>query len=132
MKTSQLHINQLPAATYEWYLDYLEAIDTRNVEKYATFLANDCEMQTNNFPVVAGKTAIIEGLTQYWQSFASVEHDLLNIYGTDNAFMLEALNHYLRHDGKSVTLRAVAMTDRDSSGLVTSVRLYTDTSQLFS
>jgi hypothetical protein len=35
-------------------------------------------------------------------------------------------------DGRRVTLRAVAFTDRNSEGEVSSVRLYSDTSPLFS
>lgn len=49
------------------------------------------------------------------------------MYGTDSAFVLEALNHYVRLDGRKVTLRAVAFTDRDAAGHVTSVRVYTNT-----
>ena len=30
----------------------------------------------------------------------------------------EALNHYERHDGKQVTVRAVAFTDKNEDGLV--------------
>jgi hypothetical protein len=47
----------------------------------------------------------LEGLSWYWVTFGSLEHDLLNIYGTDSAFMLEALNHYTRLDGNRVTLQ---------------------------
>ena len=46
--------------------------------------------------------------------------------GDDRRFALEALNHYRRLDGGTVTLRAVAFTDRDEAGFVASVRLYTD------
>ena len=88
-------------------------------------------MQQNNAAPVQGKAAILAGLSQYWQTFGTLEHDLLNIYGTDTAFMLEALNYYTRKDGKPVTLRAVALTDRNSDGLVTSFRFYTDTAPLF-
>lgn len=132
MKTDQLRINQLSPSAYIWYLRYLTAIDSRNIESYASFLAESCTMSMNNYPEIIGKAAIIEELSQYWKSFASLEHDLLNIYGMDSALMLEAFNHYTRHDGMQVTLRAIALTDRDKSGLVTSVRLYTDTSPLFS
>ncbi len=88
-------------------------------------------MQMNNADPVKGRDAILAGLSEYWKSFASVEHDLRNLYGTDQSFVLEALNHDQRHDGKQVTLRAVAFTDRDEDGLVTSVRLDTDTAPLF-
>ena len=132
MRTHQLRINQLSPETYQWYLTYLEAIDTRSVDAYSRFLAEDCVMQSNNNPPVPGKAAIVQFLADYWKTFASLEHDLLNIYGSDSCFVLEALNHYTRSDREAVTLRAVAFTDRSPIGLVTSVRFYTDTTELFS
>lgn len=131
MITKNLRINQLSPAGYDWYLAYLSAMDRRDVAAYAGFLADSCELRFNGAPPTVGRGAIREMLSGYWQSFAGIEHDLLNIYGTDAHFMLEAANHYERHDGKRVTLAAVALTDRDDRGLVTSVRLYTDTTPLF-
>lgn len=106
-------------------------MDTKNVEQYSTFLADGCVMQFNNNDPVEDKAVIVKFLSDYWATFDSIEHDLLNIYGTDLSFVLEALNHYKSNDGKNVTLRAVAFTDRNEAGLVTSVRLYTDTTPLF-
>ena len=131
MKTDKLRINQLSEQAYNWYLSYLQALDAKNVEAYGAFLADDCMMQQNNADPVKGKAAILAGLAQYWNTFGSLEHDLLNIYGTNSAFMLEALNDYTRKDGKPVTLRAVALTDRNEAGKVISFRFYTDTSPLF-
>ena len=73
----------------------------------------------------------MQGLAAYWQSFGTLEHDLLAILGSDRAFALEALNHYTTHDGRAVSLRAVAMTDRNEDGQAVAVRLYSDTSPLF-
>jgi len=131
VRTDKLRINQLSPETYEWYLAYLQAIDTKNVEVYGTFLADGCVMKSNNNPPVQGKAAILQGLSDYWSTFDSLTHDLLNIYGTDTSFVLEALNHYQRNDGKVITVPAVAITDRDETGLVSSIRLYTDTTPLF-
>ena len=131
MKTSNLNINHLSSAGYAWYLDYLDALDAKDIERYGSFLADNCTMQINNAEVMTGKAVILGALSQYWQSFGRLEHDLLNLYGTDTVFMLEALNHYERLDGQAVTLRAVALTDRNVAGEVTSVRLYSDTSVLF-
>ncbi|MGL5871829.1 MAG: nuclear transport factor 2 family protein [Xenococcaceae cyanobacterium] len=131
MKTDRLRINQLSPDTYKWYLSYLKAIDTGDVDAYSHFLAENCVMQSNNNPPVRGKEAIVQFLADYWKTFVSLEHDLLNIYGSDRYFVLEALNHYKRHDSKTVTIKAVAFTDRDETGLVTSVRFYTDTTELF-
>lgn len=131
MRTDNLRINQLPRETYEWYLKYLEALDSLNIEAYGKFLAQDCSVQSNNNPPVEGKQVVMQGLAAYWETFASLEHDLLNIYGSDSSFVLEALNHYKRTDGQLVTIKAVAFTDRNKEGLVTSVRFYTDTTPVF-
>ncbi|GAB4496540.1 MAG: nuclear transport factor 2 family protein [Saprospiraceae bacterium] len=131
MKTSNLRINQLSATTYERYLAYLHAIDNKDIEAYGRFLAEDVTMQFNNDTPRSGKTEILQGLTYYWQSFGEVEHDLNNIYGSNQNWVLEALNHYVRHDGKKVTIHAVAFTDLDENGLVKSVRIYQDVSPVF-
>ena len=131
MRTNKLRINQLSPLAYKWYLDYLQAVDGKNLEVYSAFLAEDCLMQSNNNSPLRGKTAIRQFLSDYWRAFKSLEHDLLNIYGSDSSFVLEALNYYKRNDGKVVTLRAVAFTDRNHEGLATSIRFYTDTTPLF-
>lgn len=131
MRTDNLRINQLSPETKEWYLKYLFALDSLDIEAYGKFLAPDCSVQSNNNPPMKGKQVVMQGLATYWKTFASLEHDLLNIYGSDSSFVLEALNHYERNDGQLVTIRAVAFTDRNEEGLVISVRFYTDTTPVF-
>ena len=131
MITTNLRTNQLSNTGYDAYLTYLSVLDAKDIDGYAEFLANDVSIQFGNAPAVEGKKAVVEMLGGYWQSFKSIEHDLLNIYGTDETYVLEALNHYERHDGKQVTVRAVAFTDKNEDGLVKSVRIFGDTSPLF-
>jgi len=131
MRLDRLTHNSLSPAAFDWYQRYLVAVDAKDLAGYAAFLAEGVTLQMNDAPPVNGKAAVLAGLAAYWPSFGTLEHDLLRIYGTDTAFVLEAENHYVRHDGRPVTLRAVAFTDRDASGLATSIRLYTDTSRLF-
>lgn len=132
MKTENLRINQLSANVYERYLAYLTAMDNKDVEGYGQFLADDVEMFFNNDSFGQGKKTILQGLSNYWQSFKAIEHDLTNIYGSDSNYVLEALNHYVRHDGKKATVKAVAFTDLNEKGKVKSVRLYMDTAPVFS
>ena len=131
MKTQNLKTNQLSSHAYSSYLSYLEAMDNKDVKTYGKFLADDVEMWFNNQLFGQGKTAILKGLEEYWQSFVSIEHDLTNIYGTDRNYVLEALNHYKRNDGKNATVKAVAFTDLNTEGKVRSVRLYMDMSPVF-
>ena len=131
MKTDTVRINQLSDDGYAWYLDYLSVLDSKDIDAYAQRLATDVELVMNNNDPIVGRDAVAAGLGAYWQSFGALEHELINLYGTDHAFVLEALNHYTTHDGRQVSLRAVAFTDRNDDGEVTSVRLYTDTTPLF-
>lgn len=62
MKTENLRINQLSPETYEWYLKYLEALDTLDIEAYGKFLAQDCSVQSNNTPPMEGKEVVMQGL----------------------------------------------------------------------
>ena len=131
MRTENLRINELSDDAYSWYVEYLTALDAKDIDAYAAFLAEDVELVQNNMDPVKGRDAVHAGLSEYWQSFGELEHDLLNIYGSDRNFVLEALNHYSKLDGEPVTLRAVAFTDRNDQGLASSVRLFADASPLF-
>lgn len=44
MKTNNLRINQLSPKAYKWYLKYLEALDSLDIEAYGKFLAQDCSV----------------------------------------------------------------------------------------
>lgn len=131
MITANLRVNQLSAAAYKNYLAYLNAIDNKDINAYGKFLADDIAVQFNNDEPMRGKETVLQGLGYYWQSFGSVEHDLTNIYGTDTSYVLEADNHYIRKDGTTATIKAVAFTDLNDQGLVKSVRVYQDVSPVF-
>jgi ketosteroid isomerase-like protein len=128
---NQLKINQLSEEGFEWYLQYLRAVDETDAEKFGAFLAEDCEFQFGNQTKVNGKTAIVEGLKQFWKTYDGEEHVLQNILGNDRCFALEALNIYQRKDGKKVTCPAVAITERNDAGLVTSFRVFIDIAPLY-
>ena len=131
MILENLRTNQLTAAGWSWYRRYLAAIDESDLDTYLANLADDATLQFNNDAPIAGKAAIKAMLAGYWKSFRAVEHEPLNICGDDHRFVLEALNHYTRHDGKKVTTRAAAFTDRNTQGQVTSARIYADASPVF-
>jgi hypothetical protein len=88
---------------------------------------------------MVGIDTVATGLGAFWGSVTGMGyrlvHEPLNIYGDDNLFVLEALNHYLRDadgaDGRPITVRATAWTDRNRDGQVQSVRRHQDMSPLY-
>ena len=132
---TSLRINQLGEDAWAAYSDYLEVLDRYDVDAFATFLADDVRVQFNNDEPMAGKEIAVQGLGGFWASIRdlgySLTHEPVNIYGDDHHYVLEALNHYDRDSSPRVTIHAVAFTDRDASGLVTSIRLYQDLAPLY-
>ncbi len=132
MKSEKLRVNQLSTPVYQWYAASLATMDAKDVEGYGSFLADNCEMQINGNPWIRGKITILETLNAQWMSFDSMSQDLLNIYGNDTSFALEAVNHYRRNDGRMVNIPTVTITDRNEAGLAVSIRIYADLQPLFS
>lgn len=132
MVTQNLRVNQLSKPAYERMLAYWHALDAKDLGAYGSYLADDVTVQFNNEAPMKGKENVLQGLGYYWQTFGRLEHDLLNIYGTDRSFVLEAKNYYQRKDGGQATVNAAAFTDINEQGLISAVRIYQDASPVFS
>jgi SnoaL-like domain len=135
MDLGNLRINQLTPAGWAFYEDYLSVLDRYDIGGFAGFLADGVTVQFNNDPPVVGKPAVVAALGGFWASIRdmgyALRHEPHNIYGTDDHYVLEALNHYDTADGRRVTVRAVAFTDRDTDGKVASIRIYQDLAPLY-
>jgi ketosteroid isomerase-like protein len=135
MELGNLRINQLSDKGWTFYQAHLDALDRYDTDQFAMFLADDVSVQFNNEEALTGRQAAVQGLGGFWASIQSMGYSLpqepLNIYGTDHAYVLEALNHYDSADRGRVTVRAVAFTDRDADGKVSSIRVYQDLSALY-
>lgn len=68
MKTRNLRTNQ----GCEWYKDYLQALDAKDVDRYKMFLANECTLVMNNADPLLGNKAVLCGLSHYWRSFGEL------------------------------------------------------------
>jgi ketosteroid isomerase-like protein len=119
----------------DWLVNVLYILDQKDVESYCSFMAPDVTVTFNNGndtePNMSGVTAVKAGLGQFWQTFKSVLHEEVNIFESGGTIMHEALNHYETLDGRKVSLRAVAILERNEQGLIQSLRVYSDQSPLF-
>lgn len=131
MRLERLAASQLTQEAYDWLLEFLSALEAKDPYALGARLAEHCTLQIDSDQPIEGRAAILNRLARFRSSFSALEHEPLNVYGTDKAFALEALNHYIRADGTAITLRAVTFADRDESGLVTSIRQYADTTALY-
>ena len=135
MDLTELRINQLSTEGWAFYQRYLDVLDRYDIDAFGEFLADDVSVQFNNADPMVGKQTAVAGLGGFWTSIAdmgfSLVHEPHNIYGSDDHYVLEALNHYDNDSGRRVTIHAVAFTDRDADGQVTSIRVYQDLAPLY-
>lgn len=135
MDLTNLRVNELTPSGWSFYQDYLQVLDRYDVDGFGAFLADDVSVRFNNDEPLIGRRTAVAGLGGFWKSIRdmgySLLHEPLNIYGTDDRYVLEALNHYDTVDGRRVTVRAVAFTDRGADGKVTSIRVYQDLAPLY-
>ncbi|MEM9655013.1 MAG: nuclear transport factor 2 family protein [Actinomycetota bacterium] len=135
MELENLRTNQLSDAGWTAYRRYLTVLDDYDIDGFAAFLSDDISVQFNNDDPMTGKDTVVAGLGGFWASIRdmgySLVHEPINIYGTDERYVLEALNHYDHADRDRITVRAVAFTDKNPDGAVTSIRIYQDLSPLY-
>ena len=135
MELGKLRVNQLSPEGWDWYQQYLAALDAYDIERYSSFLSPTSRSSSTTTTSMQGVEVAKKGLAEFWASVSTMGfalvHEPLNIYGDDRRFVLEALNHYDTADGRRITVRATAWTDRGDDGKVTSVRLYQDLSTLY-
>lgn len=126
MKLDNLKINTLSPAAFDWYLRYLSAMDGGRASTLVEMIDDACSFQINNHLPMHGRAAIAAAFDRYWDAIYSIEHELLNIFGTDERFAVEMLCHYTRKDGTAVILPAAVFIDRGANGRIVYARSYVD------
>lgn len=126
MILTSLRTNQLSEPEFEWYRRCLEAFESRNIDAYLSHLAEDCVVQSNSRVPYYGRDSLREPLKRYFEVY-SVTHELLNIFGNDRRFGAEMLTHYASRRGKeTIIVPTASFYDRDSGGMLQSIRHYVD------
>lgn len=131
MRTHHLNHTQISEATLAWLKAKYTAVDNMDAETYRTFLAEDCQLQFGNNPIVKCNNEIIGGIKHFWEAIGGLDHSFLNVLGNDQHFAAEALIDYTRKDGKVVAIPCVTTIERNTQGLATFVKIFIDTTPIF-
>jgi hypothetical protein len=116
----------------DWSDAFYADVDAMRLQPVVDSFAPDGEMVFGNNPPAAGSAAIQELLTGFWSAIGGLRHEWLNRWTVDEVTsVLDARVHYTTHGGTEVVIPCVTVIDRDSSGLITSLRIYGDAAPLF-
>lgn len=131
MEVSNLNETQVSNAALEWLKQKYIAVDAMNAESYRTFLADDCELQFGNNPLVKCNNEIIGGIKHFWETINGLSHSFLNVLGNDQHIAAEAIIDYTRKDQKVVQVPCVTVIKRNDSGLASSIKIFLDTTPIY-
>jgi hypothetical protein len=131
MTTHFLKTNQLSEEAFAWLQDKYRAVDSRDHDGYARFLADNCSLQFANNPIVHGEEALLAGIDNFWQSIHGLNHNFMNVLGTEDQMVLEANIDYTRADDRVVVIPCVTIIERNNEGLAESIRIFLDVTPLF-
>lgn len=114
----------------DWAKRYYEAVDSMDLETYATLHTEDARLRFGNAPPAEGKQAILDGISHFWETIKGLRHDFQQVWEEGDATIVEALITYTRMDDKQVVLPCTTILRRDGD-LATDVRIYMDISPVF-
>ena len=107
------------------------AIDKKDADKFSTFLARDCIFRFGNMPVVVGQPAIHGFVAGFFDSIASLTHDVQDTWHVPDGVICHGQVTYTRKDGSVLTV-PFANVLKMGSKQITEYLIFADTSKLYS
>ena len=131
MKTTLLKKQVMSPEAFQWLQNKYLAVDSRSHTEYAKYLSDDCVLQFGNNPLAVGEDALLQGIDNFWDSIHGLNHNFINVLGTDDCIVLEAVIDYTRTDDKVVQTPCVTIIERNGNGLANSIRIFIDTTPVY-
>lgn len=110
---------------------YLHAIEVQDLAALKRQMSPDVELIHANYPPVHGREAAAEMIRGYLGIVAGVEFEVRTLMGSDGCYAIEKINVAAAPNGAIARIRVVTMLDVGPDDLVTSIRVYADTADLF-
>lgn len=107
-----------------------KAIDVQDVDRFLTFIDADATFRFGSAPAVAGHVAIAAAVNGFFDTIASLRHEIKNTVSSGSLLVCEGDVTYTRLDGSDVTLPFVNIFEIDDE-LIVDYRIYVDVGPLY-
>ena len=88
----------------KWIDELFRAIDAKDAERFATFIAEDGAFVFGNAPAVNGKSAIREAVAGFFSSVRGLSHQVQRVDEEGGRIWSRGIVTYERHDGSKLTV----------------------------
>jgi ketosteroid isomerase-like protein len=110
--------------------DLFAAIDARDADRFAAFLAPSCSFRFGNLPVVEGRAAVRDFVAGFLGALGGIRHEVIERFEAPGRVAIHGFVTYTRADGS--TLRVpFANVFHLEDGLITGYLIFVDNSALF-
>lgn len=113
-----------------WWDELLHAVDSRDAQRFVSFLTPDASFRFGNADCVVGADDIRNVVAGFFSAIASSRHELLTCWGVAPSVACEGTVTYTRRDGSSLKVPFVNAFDLHERQIA-SYRIYIDNSALF-
>jgi len=119
-----------PTTAFDYVLEVYEAVDSKDEQRLAHFLTENCTfVYANNDPVV-GRANVAEASKKFLALIAGSKHQLLDVWALDDVIVSRLEVTYTRKDSSTLTVPAVTIW-RMRDGQIDDYRIYIDVAPLF-
>jgi ketosteroid isomerase-like protein len=106
-----------------------EAVDSRDAENLAPFLAEDVTLQFGSSESISGKQAFLASSREFSASIAAIHHEITELWNPEPDVAVLRVT-YRRLDGRELTLPCCNVF-RVRGGLVRDYRIYMDITPVY-
>lgn len=110
--------------------ELFKAIDARDADRFAGFLAPECEFRFGNLPVVSGAAQVREFVAGFFASVAALSHVVEASWDVPGGLVCHGHVTYTRHDGSTLNVPFANIFGFAPEGGIVSYLIFADTSRL--
>lgn len=113
-----------------WITELYASIDEKNLDKFSTFLSEDCTFRFGNLPEVHGLKDTREYVAAFLDSIYALKHDISDTWIVPDAALCHGTVSYIRHDNSvlSVPFSTIFKIENDK---IYEYLIFADTSELY-
>jgi hypothetical protein len=105
--------------------------DAMDVENLVSLFATDGRVVFGNGQPMVGVDEIRKGTYAFYDTIASLHHDIVKEWNVDDDAIIELKVTYGRKDGQQVTVPCTTIFHTDSAGKIDDYRVYFDVTPIY-
>jgi ketosteroid isomerase-like protein len=115
----------------DWTRGVFALVDAGDADRLVERMTPDAVLRFGNADPIVGRSDIHRTSTEFYNSLASLSHEVVNAWRNGDMVFAELLVSYVRHDGGALTLPCANVFELAEDGLIARYQIYMDVAPVF-